>query len=397
MNKIESFSEAKPVPPVAPGEQAAPADTALPGLLSSLPSSIRPYILLARLDRPVGIWLLFLPCVIGLAFQRLDTGLYLTDIAWTLLFLIGAIAMRGAGCTWNDIRDRDIDADVARTALRPLPSSAVTVSRAYGFLAVQLCLGFAVWVCLPLDAKIIALLALPLVAAYPYMKRITWWPQAWLGITFNWGILVGAAVAGFVTLPVIILYLGAILWTIAYDTIYALQDREDDMLIGVRSTARLFGKRAPLISLCFHLAAAALIAIAAGMNGAGRIGALTALAFIAHGAWQYARVKSSREQDALLVFKSNIWAGAIIALGFLVAALLPEPTKSSLFAGPEIVPVSNTDEVVLPFGLKPLKRKPGGIAQPSSNGDYIRDLITSIQEIDGYDPIFKTQTAPTAE
>ncbi|MCL4156427.1 UNVERIFIED_CONTAM: hypothetical protein GTU68_051678 [Idotea baltica] len=375
-----------------------PVDTALPGLLAVLPASVRPYVMLARLDRPVGIWLLFLPCVIGLAFQRIGTGLYLADIGWISLFFIGAIAMRGAGCTWNDIRDRDIDASVARTASRPLPSGAVSAKMALVFLGAQLTVGLLVWLFLPLDAKLIALPALLLVAAYPFMKHVTWWPQAWLGLTMNWGILVGAAVAGVVTLPVIILYVGTILWTIAYDTIYALQDREDDALIGVRSTARLFGRNAALISVCFHLVAAALIAVAAAMNDAGRIGAVTALAFIAHGVWQYARLKSSRELDALFVFKSNVWAGAIVAVGFLFAALLPEPTKTSLFAGPEIVPVeADMEDVVLPFGLKPLKRSADVPTAVPNEGDYIRELIIEIQAIEGYDPVFRIETAPAVE
>ncbi|KCZ93861.1 4-hydroxybenzoate octaprenyltransferase [Hyphomonas johnsonii] len=337
--------------------RALPADSALPGLLALLPDWMQPYALLARLDRPVGIWLLFLPCLIGLLFVRMRTGLYLVDFLWAPLFLIGAIAMRGAGCTWNDISDRDFDAQVSRTALRPLPSGAVTLSEAYIFMGAQLFVGGLVWLCLPADAKISALCALPLVAAYPFMKRITWWPQAWLGLTFNWGILVGAATAGSLSGPVIILYAALILWTLAYDTIYALQDREDDALIGVRSTARLFGKRAVLISFSFHMGAAALIALAAWVNGSQRAGAVTALAFLAHGLWQAARLKSSREADALAVFKSNVFAGALVAIGFLLAAMLPTPQPRSLFADHEILPAGPSSKVELPFGLE-VKREP---------------------------------------
>ncbi|MFN3913266.1 4-hydroxybenzoate octaprenyltransferase, partial [Hyphomonas sp.] len=339
------------------GSFSFPADTALPGWLGSLPAAWRPYAMLARLDRPVGIWLLYVPCLIGLAFQRLSGGLFLTDIAWAALFFIGAVTMRGAGCTWNDITDRDFDAKVARTALRPIPSGAVTVKQAYIFLAAQLGAGFIVWLALPGDAKITALLALPLVAVYPYAKRVTWWPQAWLGLTFNWGVLVGAATASLITGPVYILYFGLALWTVAYDTIYALQDREDDALIGVRSTARLFGKRAVLISFCFHIGAAALIALAAVLNDAGRIGAITALVFLGHGIWQTARLKSGGEQAALGVFKSNVWAGGLVALGFLVAALVPEPAPKTIFAGPELVPPVKAESVSLPFGLE-IRRKP---------------------------------------
>jgi len=340
-----------------PNLQAIPADSALPGLLARLPDWMQPYAMLARLDRPVGIWLLYLPCLIGLAFVRMRTGLYLVDLFWVPLFLLGAVAMRGAGCTWNDITDKDFDAQVARTALRPLPSGAVTQREAYAFLGVQLAVGLAVWACLPGDAKLVALLALPLVAAYPFMKRVTWWPQAWLGLTFNWGVLVGAATAGILSVPVFILYAGLVLWTIAYDTIYALQDREDDALIGVRSTARLFGKRAILASFCFHMGAAALVALAAVLNGSVRAGAVTALAFFVHGVWQVVRLKTSQEQDALSVFKSNVWAGAIIAGGFLLAAMLPTPKPRSLFAEHETVPAGPSETLVLPFGLE-LKREP---------------------------------------
>jgi 4-hydroxybenzoate polyprenyltransferase len=364
-----------------------PADTALPGWLESLPASWRPYAMLARLDRPVGIWLLFLPCVIGLAFQRLSGGLFLADLAWAALFLIGAAVMRGAGCTWNDITDRDFDAKVSRTARRPIPSGAVTLKQAYVFLFVQLGIGFAVWLLLPGDAKITALLALPLVAVYPFAKRVTWWPQAWLGLTFNWGVLVGAATASVITGPVYILYFGLVLWTVAYDTIYALQDREDDALIGVRSTARLFGKRAVLISFCFHMGAAALIALAGMFNDAGRIGAFTALVFLVHGLWQTMTLKTQGEKAALRVFKSNVWAGAIVAAGFLVAALVPDRAPKSIFAAPAVAPLERAESVALPFGLE-LRRKP----EPKSDVWLVRE-IRAAMELRGLDPD-ATETPP---
>ncbi|MEH6807523.1 MAG: 4-hydroxybenzoate octaprenyltransferase [Hyphomonas oceanitis] len=339
-----------------PETRAIPADSALPGVLAILPDWMQPYAMLARLDRPVGIWLLYLPCLIGLAFVRMRTGLYLVDLFWVPLFLLGAVAMRGAGCTWNDITDRDFDAQVARTALRPLPSGAVTLREAFVFMGVQLAIGLAVWACLPGDAKLVALAAIPLVAAYPFMKRVTWWPQAWLGLTFNWGVLVGAATAGSLSVPVFILYAGLVLWTIAYDTIYALQDREDDALIGVRSTARLFGKRAVLVSFCFHMGAAALVALAAVINGSVRAGAVTALAFLGHGLWQAVRLKRSQENDALAVFKANVWAGAILVAGFTLAAMLPTPKPRTLFAEHEVVRAGPPEKVALPFGLE-LKRE----------------------------------------
>lgn len=350
-----------------------PADSALPGWLSSLPATWRPYAMLARLDRPVGIWLLFLPCLIGLAFQRLSSGLFLIDLGWVFLFFVGAVVMRGAGCTWNDITDRDFDAKVARTAARPIPSGAVTLQQAYIFLAAQLATGFLVWLLLPWDAKITALLALPLVAVYPYAKRVTWWPQAWLGLTFNWGVLVGAATASLITGPVYLLYLGLALWTVAYDTIYALQDREDDALIGVRSTARLFGKRAALISFCFHVGAAALVALAAIANDAGRIGAITALAFLGHGVWQATVLKASHEKAALAIFKSNVWAGTIIAGGFLLSALLPERAPKSIFADHETLPPARAEAVTLPFGME-LRRKP----EPRNDVWLVRDIRAAL-------------------
>jgi 4-hydroxybenzoate polyprenyltransferase len=362
------------------GSFSFPADTALPGWLGSLPAAWRPYAMLARLDRPVGIWLLFLPCVIGLAFQRLSSGLFLADLAWAALFFIGAAAMRGAGCTWNDITDREFDAKVARTAQRPIPSGAVTVKQAYMFLAAQLAAGFLVWLMLPGDAKITALLALPLVAVYPYAKRVTWWPQAWLGLTFNWGVLVGAATASLITGPVYVLYFGLGLWTIAYDTIYALQDREDDALIGVRSTARLFGKRAVLISFGFHIGAAALIALAAALNDAGRIGALTALAFLAHGLWQTVTLKTRGESAALGVFKSNVWAGGLVAIGFVLAALIPESAPKTIFTDPEQVPPVKAESMTLPFGLE-LRRKP----EPEPDVWMAREIHRAM-EIRGLDP-----------
>lgn len=358
----------------------APADSALPGWLSSLPQAWRPYAMLARIDRPVGIWLLFLPCLIGLAFQRQSSGLYLADIGWTLLFFIGAVVMRGAGCTWNDITDRDFDAKVARTALRPIPSGAVTLREAYMFLFAQLGVGFAVWLLLPGDAKFTALLALPLVAIYPFTKRVTWWPQAWLGLTFNWGVLVGAATASLITGPVYILYFGLVLWTVAYDTIYALQDREDDALIGVRSTARLFGKRAALMSFCFHMGAAALIAFAGMLNDAGRIGAIAALGFLGHGVWQAIILKAGGEKSALAIFKSNVWAGAIVAVGFLIAAMIPEGEKKTIFAEQETLPPARAEAVPLPFGME-LRRAP----PPRPDVWLVRDIRAAL-ELRGIDP-----------
>jgi 4-hydroxybenzoate polyprenyltransferase len=223
------------------------ADSAKTHWVNRAPLGIRPYLQLSRLDRPVGYWLLALPGWIGLAFAGLSHGLVWTDVIWAALILIGAVAMRGAACTYNDIIDQDLDAQVERTALRPLPAGTVTNRQAWIWTFVQVGLGFLVWLALPWLAKGIALLSLPLVAAYPFMKRITWFPQVWLGLTFNWAVLVAyAAKTGTVSLPLFILYFGLMFWTVGYDTIYACQDIEDDAMVGIKSTARKFGGRVKL-------------------------------------------------------------------------------------------------------------------------------------------------------
>ena len=313
--------ETEPVDAEFEEKVQAPADSALPDWLVSLPDRFRPYAALARLDRPIGTWLVLLPTLAAFAYTRIPTGFYWTDIWWQLLFAVGAIVMRGAACTWNDITDREFDAQVARTASRPLPSGQVSVRNAYIFLGAQLLIGFLAWLCLPLDAKIVALLAIPLIAAYPFMKRVTWWPQAWLGATINWGVLVAAATATHVSFGTLILFFGFACWTVAYDTIYAIQDEEDDALIGVKSTARLMGDRVILGSFCFFLAAAACFAVAVAGIGAARVGAVTVIAFLIHAIWQVHTLDRDRG-TALMIFKSNAWAALILLAGFTVAALV---------------------------------------------------------------------------
>ncbi len=299
------------------------------------PLAIRPYLQLSRLDRPVGYWLLALPGWIGLAFATLSHGFASTDLKWAALILIGAIAMRGAGCTYNDIVDQDLDAQVERTALRPLPAGTVTTRQAWLWLLAQCFIGLIVLLCLPRLAQMIALGSIPLVAAYPFMKRITWWPQIWLGLTFNWAVLVAyAAKTETISLPVLILYAGLIFWTVGYDTIYACQDIEDDMKIGVKSTARRFGKRVKLgVGICYLLAT--LLTISAVLH---EISSLISnillhdtyfaignpfwyfgsfLPFIFHLTWQVLTLKSEDGVNALRRFKANIWA-----LGFMIGAIL---------------------------------------------------------------------------
>ena len=279
-----------------------------------LPHSLRPYARLARFDRPIGIWLLYWPCAWGLLLPAGVDGRLIN----LLLFFIGATAMRAAGCVYNDIVDRDLDASVARTASRPLASGQVSLTAAWCLLILLSLVGLAVLLTLPGLAQIVALLSLLLVAAYPFMKRITWWPQAWLGLTFNWGALVGyAAAADVLDAPAYLLYAAGILWTLGYDTIYALQDIEDDALIGIKSSARRLAGHVKTGVALFYLGSA-LFAAAALAAAHGFIWALAALPFALHLAWQVARLSDAR---ALPLFKSNALAGLLLAAGVAIAAV----------------------------------------------------------------------------
>lgn len=290
------------------------------------PSGLKPYLQLARYDRPAGFWLLGLPCAIGLMLSRLQQGdaLAWSDAGLLVLFAIGAVAMRGAGCTWNDILDRDIDARVARTALRPLPSGTVTVKQAFLWLLLQCLAGLGVLLSLFMWDSLavwVALGSIPLVAAYPLMKRITWWPQVWLGLTFNWGTLVAAACSGAITTPDLVLYAALVLWTLGYDTIYALQDREDDAMIGVKSTARRFGDHVrPAVAVIY--AGCAMLAAVAGGLANGWIAALAATPFALHLLQQALRLRPENGSLALHLFRANREAGLLLAVswGFLAAA-----------------------------------------------------------------------------
>lgn len=300
-----------------------PADALKQHWTEALPSAWKPYAQLSRLDRPIGWQLLLLPCFMGMAVARSGFGFYWEDVQYAAAFVLGAIAMRGAGCTYNDILDRDIDAKVERTRLRPLPSGAATLKQAWLWLLAQCALGLIALLMLPMLAQIVALIALPLVALYPLMKRITWWPQAWLGIVFSWGALVGAAASTYETgvLPpeAYALYAGCILWTIGYDTIYALQDREDDALVGVRSTARLFGDKWRTWTSAFYVAALALWAAAGAISGAGLWVALPLSLIGALLIWpMLAGVDDKRPETALAAFKFNALIGAAVLLAFAI-------------------------------------------------------------------------------
>lgn len=288
------------------------------------PEGWRPYLRLARYDRPIGFWLLAIPCFWGLALAAIDTGAGWPMAGYGLLFGVGAIAMRGAGCTWNDITDRDLDAQVARTADRPLAAGTVSVRQALIFLAAQCAVGAAVLLFLPPLAMAIALGSVVLVAAYPFMKRITWWPQVWLGLTFNWGILVGyAALGGTDWIAAGLLYASAALWTLGYDTIYACQDMEDDALVGVKSSARALGSAIEAGVGVIYGASLILAALAAIKAGAGLVFAPLFAVYAVHLVWQASRFDPDNARACLAHFKSNRDAGLVFFLALLLGALAP--------------------------------------------------------------------------
>lgn len=279
-----------------------------------LPAKIRAFALLARFDRPIGWWLLFWPCVYGLA---LSGGLLRE---WQLAFwmLAGAVAMRGAGCVYNDIVDRDLDAQVARTAIRPLPSGLVGLKAAWGWLLTLAAVGLIVLLQLRWEAQLVALGSLGLVAAYPFMKRITWWPQIWLGLVFSWGALVGwIAISGTADAAMWWLYAGSICWVIGYDTIYAMQDREDDALVGIKSSALRLGENIKVGVALFYVLALTGWGMAIWSVRPEKQ-ALVALAPVAiHFAMQLISLKADGS-NALGHFRSNRTAGLLAALAFLV-------------------------------------------------------------------------------
>jgi len=295
-------------------------DTEHRGLIGLLPTAWRPYALLARFDRPIGWWLLYWPGAWAIALS----GRAVSRWDMLLWFLLGSIAMRGAGCVYNDIVDRDLDRQVARTRSRPLASGAVSLKAAWIWLASLCLVGLVVLLQLRLPAAIVAVASLALVAAYPFMKRITWWPQAWLGLVFSWAALTGWAQAGDLPwAPGLTLYAGCIFWVIGYDTIYALQDMEDDALVGVRSSARRLGRHVRAgVAVCYLLAL--------GLWGAAiwqmrpdplAVAALVPAAW--HFAWQVATLRPADGANALERFRSNRFAGLLVfAACFVVGQTL---------------------------------------------------------------------------
>jgi 4-hydroxybenzoate polyprenyltransferase len=309
--------------PENPSVYAKPADAVAAALVDRAPPKLQPYLRLMRLDRPIGTWLLYWPCVFGLVLGATAESRpfgTLHDIWYVLLFGLGAIVMRGAGCTYNDIVDRDFDAAVARTRGRPIPSGAVTVRQAWLFVAGLCVIGLLILLMLNMTAVMLGAASLILVAGYPFMKRITWWPQAWLGLTFNWGAVLGfAAQTGTVDTADMMLYAGLFFWTLGYDTIYAHQDRDDDALIGVKSTARLLGARSRDWILGFYAVAFTLILAAGFTEHTGWTFVFLMLLAGAHMLWQVNRLAIDDSATCLKLFRANRETGALIALALIVS------------------------------------------------------------------------------
>lgn len=287
------------------------------GFIGALPPRLRPFASLMRLDRPIGTWLLYWPCAWSVALAGVGTRWDL--FAWLAL---GAFAMRSAGCVYNDIVDRDLDRRVERTRLRPLASGRASVPAAWLLVALLCAIGLFVLVQLNRTAALVALASIAPVAAYPFMKRITWWPQAWLGLVFSWGALVGwPAVTGTLDPPALLLWLGSIAWVVGYDTLYAIQDVEDDALVGVKSSARRLGDKAPLGVAIFYLAALAGWAAAIWSVRPDWLALLALAPAAVHLANQALRADPTDGELALRLFRSNRSAGLLVFLAMLVVGL----------------------------------------------------------------------------
>ncbi len=287
------------------------------GFIGALPPRLRPFASLMRLDRPIGTWLLYWPCAWSVALAGVGGR-------WALFLWLslGAFAMRSAGCIYNDIVDRDLDRKVERTRLRPLASGRVPLRSAWILIGLLCAIGLAVVLQLNPTAAFIALASIAPVAAYPFMKRITWWPQAWLGLVFSWGALVGwPAVTGRFELAALILWLGSIAWVIGYDTLYAIQDIEDDALVGVKSSARRLGEKAPLGVAIFYLVALLLWGAAIWLVRPDWIALLALVPAAAHLANQALRADPRNGELALKLFRSNRTCGFLVFLAMLVVGL----------------------------------------------------------------------------
>ena len=287
------------------------------GFIGALPERLRPFASLMRLDRPIGTWLLYWPCAWSVALAGVDGH-------WTLFLwlFLGAFAMRSAGCVYNDIVDRDLDASVERTRLRPLANGRVSLTSAWILVGLLCLIGLLVLLQLEPAAQLIALASLALVAAYPFMKRITWWPQAWLGLVFSWGALVGwPAVTGVIAWPAAILWLGSVAWVVGYDTLYAIQDKEDDALVGVRSSARRLGKAAPLGVGILYAIAILLWGAAIWLVRPDWLASIALVPAALHLANQVLRADPDNGELALKLFRSNRTAGLLVFMAMLVVGL----------------------------------------------------------------------------
>jgi 4-hydroxybenzoate polyprenyltransferase len=304
-------------------EAAAPADADARNWVDRFaPAIVKPYLRLMRADRPVGTWLLLIPCWQGLALAH-GGGDWREAGNCALLFALGAFVMRGAGCAYNDIIDRDFDAKVARTALRPIPSGQISVKAAAIFLAALCFIGLFVLLQFNPYTIFLGLGSLALVALYPFMKRITWWPQAWLGLTFNWGALMGyAALEGRLDPPAFALYASGLAWTLGYDTIYAHQDKDDDALIGVKSSARRLGKATRPALYLFYGLTIAFLALAGALRGLSTIFFAALIMPAAHFFVQSLKVDPDDPASCLRVFKSNRDAGLLVLAALLSDRLL---------------------------------------------------------------------------
>jgi 4-hydroxybenzoate polyprenyltransferase len=287
------------------------------GFIGWLPPRLRPFASLMRLDRPIGSWLLYWPCAWSVALAGVGAR-------WDLFLWLGlgAFAMRSAGCVYNDIVDRDLDVRVERTRLRPLASGRVTLESAWLLVAALCLLGLVTLLRLNVTAAIVSLVSIAPVAAYPFMKRITWWPQAWLGIVFSWGALVGwPAVTGSLALTTFLLWFGSIAWVVGYDTLYAIQDIEDDALVGVKSSARRLGDKAPLGVGAFYAIALLLWGTAIWTVRSDWVALLALLPAALHLANQALRAEARDGELALKLFRSNRVCGLLVFLGMLAVGL----------------------------------------------------------------------------
>lgn len=285
------------------------------------PRRLRPWLKLGRFDRPAGAWLLLLPGWQGVA---LASAMNQAAPDWLLAvkIAVGALVMRAAGCAYNDIVDREIDAKVERTAARPVASGQISVRGAWTFVVVLSLIGLAILLTMKLTAILLGAASLALVAAYPFMKRFTWWPQAWLGLTFNWGVLVGAAaVDGGLGLQPLVLYASGFFWTLGYDTLYAVQDIEDDALAGVKSSARRLGPYLKRGVGLFYAVCAALALAAGWMGGLGFPFYFIWLFFAGHLLWQALRIRADDPGRALELFRSNRDAGLLLAIALALGAM----------------------------------------------------------------------------